>query len=128
MILLSILLAFLSSFIFSFLLETCAGIIITITMIAFYLGLGFLTYVTYTKKKYHQDIFDKNNTETVSEKLAKFFKICFYICVTTLSITLCFLLCFFTRIVLAVKIIKVNPILNEKYIFYSHFIYLLGCC
>jgi hypothetical protein len=53
MIFFSILIAFVSSFLFSFFLETCAGIVITITIAGFYAGLGFLTYICYTKKNYH---------------------------------------------------------------------------
>jgi hypothetical protein len=108
MIFSSILLAFVSSFLFSFFLETCAGVVVTITMAGFYAGLGFLTYICWSKETHHMSIYNKDNTETVALKLAKFFKLSFWICVTILAISLCLLMCFFSRIVLAVKVIKVS--------------------
>lgn len=108
MIFASIILAFISSFLFSFFLETCAGIVVTITIIGYFAGMGFATYFTFKKKNYHKDIYDKDNTEKVAHKLYKFFNLIFWICVTLLSISVCMLLCFFSRIVLAVKVIKVN--------------------
>lgn len=119
MIFSSILLAFISSFLFSFFLETCAGVVITITIIGFYAGLGFLTFVCWTKKGYHQAIYDKDNTESVALKLAKFFKISFYICASLLTVSLCLLVCFLSRIVIAIKVIKVRlPFPN---FFITHF-------
>jgi len=53
MILSSILLAFIFSYVFSFFLETCAGIVITITVIGFYMGVALVSYVCYTKKNHH---------------------------------------------------------------------------
>lgn len=117
----SIILAFISSFLFSFLLETCAGIIITITVVAFYAGLGFLTYVSYVKKNYHLAIYEKDNTQSVAEKLHKFFKVTFWILVTILSISICVMVCLFSRVVLAVKVIKVSTHCKTILIY-------LGCC
>lgn len=115
----SILLAFISSYLFSFFLETCAGIVITITIAGFYAGLAFLTYICWNKESHYRSIYDKDNTESVALKLAKFFKATFWICLTILCLSLCLLLCFFSRIVLAVKVIKVSSEKNQgfNYIF-----------
>lgn len=104
----SVLLAFLSAFLFSFFLENCAGIVITITMIGFYAGLIYLILTTNSKHKEYKAKFEADNSDTMSERLAKFFKICYWICVVVISITSCFLLCLFSRILLAIKIIKVQ--------------------
>ena len=108
----SVLLAFLSAFIFSFFLENCAGIVITITMIGFYCGLVYLIYITYTKEKEYKAKFEADGSDSMSGRLAKFFKISFWICVSVFAITSCFLLCLFSRILLAIKIIKVSWNLN----------------
>lgn len=104
----SILLAFLSAFLFSFFLENCAGIVITITMIGFYAGLIYLVYITNIKHKEYKTKSEADSSDTMSERLAKFFKACFWMCVGVLAITSCFLLCLFSRILLAIKVIKVS--------------------
>ena len=104
----SVLLAFLSAFLFSFFLENCAGIVITITMIGFYAGLIYLVYITNTKQKEYKTKFETDSADKTSERLARFFKVCFWMCVGVLAITTCFLLCLFSRILLAIKVIKVS--------------------
>ena len=100
--------AFLSAFLFSFFLENCAGIVITITMVGFYASLIYLIYITNLKHKDYKAKFEADNTDSMSERLAKFFKASFWICVGVFAITTCFLLCLFSRILLAIKIIKVS--------------------
>ena len=108
LILASVLMAFIASYLFSFFLETCAGIVIAITMIGFYAGLAFLCFISYKKKAEHKAIYDKDNSESIALKLSKFFNLVFWITLSILILSTCLLLCFFSRIVLAVKVIKVS--------------------
>lgn len=108
LILASILFSFISAYLFSFFLEYCASVIVFLTLIGFYIGMGFLVYISWTRWRIHKEMFEKNSKDATAEKNMKLYKLIFYCTVGFTSLTLCILLCFFNRLVLAIMVIKVN--------------------
>lgn len=99
----SVLMAFILSFIFSYLLEKCAGVVVTISLIGFYVLSGYLGYITFNGYRSYQD-----KTDHIDQKKYKFLKgVFFFICAFVLVIT-CMICCLWSRLVLAVKIIGVS--------------------
>ena len=108
LILYSVAFAFVYAYLFSFFLEYCAALVVLITMIGFYVGMAFLTYLTRVKYNHYKAIVEKNLQDAESRKKMKFFNVLFWVCVGLITVTLCFVLCFWNRIVLAIKVIKVS--------------------
>jgi len=62
----SIFFSFALAFLFSWLLEKCPGFIVGVSLVGFYLGSGFLAYLTFKKYKYYKEIYDKDTELNVS--------------------------------------------------------------
>lgn len=49
----SIAFSFIFSYFFSWLLEKCAGVVVTVSIIGFYLGAGYMGYISFTNYKHY---------------------------------------------------------------------------
>ena len=107
-ILLSVLTSFVVAFIFSFLLEYCATLIVFLTVTGFYAGLGFIICFSWAKQAQQDAILakDANNQEAIKSK--KFWRLIFWVAITLVFVTTCVVCCMISRIVLAIKVIQVS--------------------
>lgn len=102
-ILASVLIAFVLSFIFSYLLEKCAAVVVTISLVGFYIASGYLGFICF---KSYKDLEGKEDHSDV--KKYKFYKAVFFILCAFALVVTCMICCLWSRLVLAVKIIGVN--------------------
>lgn len=104
-ILSSVLIACVLSFIFSFLLEKCAAVVVMFSLVGFYAATGYLGYFSYKKYKSYE-----GKDTHADQKNYKFFKGVFFILCAFAAIISCMVCCLWSRLVLAVKIIGVRRI------------------
>jgi hypothetical protein len=96
--------AFIISFFFSWVLQHCAGVVVAICVIGFYVGAGFLGFISYKNFK----AIDINETDPVLKAKRRFFQISMFTIIGVLSIVSCALCCFWSQIKLATQIIGVR--------------------
>lgn len=105
----SIIFAFIFSFFFSWILEKCAGVVVAVSLIGFYLGAGYMAYVSYTQFKHYQAIWKKDTEPNVMAKgKMKFFQVCLFGILSALSVISCMICCLWSKLVLATRIIGVR--------------------
>lgn len=101
----SILIAFIIAFLFSFLLEKCTSVIVTISILGFYGATAYLAFLTH--KGYMQ--FEGSDSHE-DQKKYKLLKAVFFFILVFLAISVCAICCLWSKIFLAVKIIAVSAI------------------
>lgn len=105
-VLISIGISFGLCFLYSFLLEYCTYIVVFTSVVAFYAGSLYLSYLTFRKnlqlKKEAREDDDENTKEESAGNFYKWMSFLIWIILIIMSLIIC---CFFTRINLAIKII-----------------------
>jgi len=97
----SIGIAIVISFIFSFFLEKCAGVVVAVSLIGFYAGAGYLSYISWNGMKTNK----AQETEIQKSKY-KLFKGLLGFLVTSMALLGCMICCYWSRLVLATKVIS----------------------
>ena len=100
-ILASIAIAVIISFLFSWFLEKCASVIVTLALISFYAGAGYLSFVSWKGMQAN-----KNSDDKIKQSKFKLYKSLLTFLVAAMSVMACMICCFWSRLVLAVKIIS----------------------
>lgn len=108
LILASVLFSFIAAYLFSFFLEYCAALIVFVTLIGFYVGMGILSFFLWKTWRVHKTAFDKNDKDDTAKRNMNLYKILFYSSIGFICLTLCILLCFFNRLLMAIMVIKVK--------------------
>lgn len=97
----SIGIALVISFLFSWFLEKCAGVVVTISIVGFYAGAGYLAFIAW---KGMGD--NKDSKDEFQKSKFKLYKGLFGTMIIIMSILSCMICCFWSRLVLATKIIS----------------------
>lgn len=100
----SIIFSFLFSFFFSWLLEHCPGVVVAVSLIGFYIGAGYMGYLSYKNFK----SINPDEEDPILKGKRRFFQIAMFTIFSTLAIVSCLICCYWSQLVLATKIIGVS--------------------
>jgi len=103
LILISVGIALLISFVFSYLLEKCAGVVVTLALVGFYAAAGYLSYISWKGMNENKD-FGEN--DALKRSKYKLYRGLLGFLAISIAILSCMICCFWSRLILAVKVIS----------------------
>ena len=113
-ILYAVLIAFVFSFLMTFFLEKCTGVLVTIAILGFFTAAGFLCYICWGKYNELEAAIPTSDDKEKAERAAKIMKIVAYSLTAITACLVCLTCCLLSRIFLACKIISVYFPINPR--------------
>jgi len=85
-------------------LEHCPGVVVGVSLIGFYVGAGYMGYLSFKNFK----AISADEEDPILKGKRRFFQIAMFTILSTLAIVSCLICCFWSELVLATKIIGVR--------------------
>jgi hypothetical protein len=122
----SVIFSIIFSFFFSWLLEKCAGVVVAVSIIGFYAGAIYTSFVCYTNFKSNQELVNKDPDAVnfMAKNKMRFYQVSLFSISAVLSVVTCMICCLWSKLVLATKVIGVSTLLSCICLLITF----IGCC